>query len=113
MLEVVGEVSAQHLPLYIPETAHVKLSQTQLGFDPRVTELCHPAKTAVWGLRLVCGYLLPKSKDRCTFFRAQDRTATLLIFRATLWLARTAPAILHPGGIAVLHQAASFLCGQS
>ena len=108
-LKVVGEASAQHLRPYLPETARVKLSQTQLGSDPPVTELCHPAMTAVWGLRLVLGHLLLKSKDRCTFFQAQDRTAALLIFRAPLRLARKALAILHPGSIAVPRQARLFL----
>ena len=61
MLQVVGEAGPEQFGLNFHQAAHVELPEPQLAFDPRVTELRHPATTAVLGLGLVRGHLFPES----------------------------------------------------
>jgi hypothetical protein len=65
----------------------VKLPEPQVAFDPRVTELRHPATTAVLGLGLVRGHLFPEGCDRRIYYSTHQPTAVALIFRTALCFA--------------------------
>jgi hypothetical protein len=70
--------------LHFQKSAHVKLSQTQLALDPRVAKLSHSSAAAVACPRFLGRHFLAERLNRCTFFDAQQPSATLLVFRAAL-----------------------------
>jgi hypothetical protein len=51
-----------------------------------VTELRHPATTAVLGLGLVAGHLFSEGHDRRAFYSSRHSAAMALIFRTALRL---------------------------
>src|SRR5258708_13674922 len=86
MLQVVGEAGPEQFGLNFHQTAHVKLPKPQLAFDPRVTELRHPATTAVLGLGLVAGHLFPEGHHRRIFYSSRHSAPMTLLFRTALGL---------------------------
>src|ERR1700693_1164591 len=86
MLQVVGEAGPKQFGLNFHQAAHVKLPEPQLAFDPRVTELRHPATTAVLSLGLVRGHLSPEGRTRRVFSPPGLSPAVALIFRTALRL---------------------------
>jgi hypothetical protein len=92
-LQIVSEASPEQLHLHFRQAPHMKLPQAQFTFDPGVTKFCHLAAEAVLRSSLLAGHLLPERQHRRAFCHPRYRTASLLILRTALRLARAALAV--------------------
>src|SRR5579864_1928075 len=75
LLQVVSEAGPQRFGSRFYSAAHVKLSQPQLAFNPRVAKLYDPPATPILLLRFLASHLLSEGLHHHAFFQTHDRTS--------------------------------------